>query len=129
MREDLRPGFDEVRRPLFQRLGDPAMQGLARAAQQAAVRRILYQRVLEGIDRVRRRAALKDQLGCDEPVERGLQPSSGKPATACTSAYGNRRPIAAPICATRRTGARRSSRSISESCNVVGIAKGGSAWS
>jgi len=73
MREDLRPGFDEVRRPLFQRLGDPAMQGLARAAQQAAVRRILHQHVLEGIDRVRRRAALEDQLGGDEAGESGLQ--------------------------------------------------------
>jgi hypothetical protein len=32
MRDDLRPRFDEVRKPLFQRLGDALMQGLARAA-------------------------------------------------------------------------------------------------
>ena len=86
MREDLRLVSTSVRRPLFQRLGDPAMQGLARAAQQAAVRRILHQRVLEGIDRVRRRAALKDQLGSDEPVESGLQLVLGHTGDGTSSA-------------------------------------------
>jgi hypothetical protein len=33
--------------------------------------------------------------------------------------------MAAPICATRRTDARRSSRAINESCQLVGIANGG----
>jgi hypothetical protein len=33
------------------------------------------------------------------------------------------RPITAPICATSRTDASRSSRAISESCKLVGIAK------
>src|SRR5215831_12604431 len=47
--------------------------------------------------------------------------SSGRRETACSSRYENSRPIAAPICATRRTDARRSSRAISESCSVVGI--------
>jgi hypothetical protein len=37
------------------------------------------------------------------------------------------RPIAAPICATRLTEDRRSSRAISESWSVVGIANGGNA--
>ena len=46
MREDLRADFDEVRKPLFQCLGDPPMQGLARAAQQGAVGGVLDQRVL-----------------------------------------------------------------------------------
>jgi hypothetical protein len=37
------------------------------------VRRVLHQRVLKGIDRVGRRAALEDQLGGDEASESGLQ--------------------------------------------------------
>ena len=60
MSDDLRAGFDKVRKPLFQCLGDPAMQGLARAAQQGAVGGILDQRVLEQIFGRRRQAALKD---------------------------------------------------------------------
>src|SRR5215467_4115717 len=46
-----------------------------------------------------------------------------------SSAYGNSRPIAAPICASRFTEPKRSSRAISEACNVVGIANGGNALS
>src|SRR5215831_11659103 len=46
-----------------------------------------------------------------------------------SSVYGNSRPIAAPICATRFTEPKRSSLAISEACNVVGIANGGSARS
>ncbi len=37
------------------------------------MRHVLDQGVLEAIDRVRWRAALKDQLGGDEPAESGLQ--------------------------------------------------------
>ena len=70
MREDLRPRFDEIRKPLFQRLGDAAMQGLARAAQQGAVGGVLDQRVLEQILSRRRDAALEDETGFDEPAQR-----------------------------------------------------------
>src|ERR1700746_1337280 len=73
MRDDLRPRFDEVRKPLFQRLGDPAMQGLARAAQQCAVGGVLDQRVLEQIFGHRRCAALEDQARFDEKEEGVLQ--------------------------------------------------------
>ena len=73
MREDLRPGFDEVRKPLFQRLGDAAMQRLARAAQQGAAGGVLDQRVLEQIFGRRQRAALKDEAGFDEAAQRLLQ--------------------------------------------------------
>jgi hypothetical protein len=41
----------------FERFGDLRTQLLARAAQQAAVHRILHQRMLEGIDRVGRSSA------------------------------------------------------------------------
>jgi hypothetical protein len=44
-------------------------------------------------------------------------------------AVRNWRPIAAPICATRRTDAKRSKRAISEACKLVGIAKDGNAIS
>jgi hypothetical protein len=45
-------------------------------------------------------------------------------ATAAISSCENRRPSAAPICATSRTGARRSSRAKSEACKLAGIASG-----
>ena len=57
----------------FERSGDLRVQLLSGIAQQAAVSRVLHQRVLEGIDRVGWRAALEHQLGGDEAVERGLQ--------------------------------------------------------
>ena len=57
----------------FERFGDLRMQLLSGIAQQAAVSRVLHQRVLEGIDRVGWRAALEHQLGGDEASERGLQ--------------------------------------------------------
>jgi hypothetical protein len=58
----------------LERFGDLRVQLLPRAAQQAAVgRRILYQRVLEAIDRVGRRATLEHQLGGEEASECRLQ--------------------------------------------------------
>src|SRR5215831_15541400 len=45
-------------------------------------------------------------------------------ATALISSCENERPSAAPICATSRIGASRSSRARSEPCSVVGIASG-----
>ncbi len=42
------------------------------------MRGVLHQRVLEGVDRIGRRAALEDQLGGDEAGERGLQLVLGK---------------------------------------------------
>jgi hypothetical protein len=73
LRDDLRPGLYEVRKPLFQRLGDAAMQGLSRATQQGAVGGILDQRVLEQIFRRRRGAALEDQASLDEAAQSLLQ--------------------------------------------------------
>jgi hypothetical protein len=57
----------------FERLGDPRVQLLPCATKQAAVRRVLHQRVLETVDRIGRRTALKHQLGGDEPAEGGSQ--------------------------------------------------------
>jgi RNA polymerase-interacting CarD/CdnL/TRCF family regulator len=57
----------------FERIGDLRVQLPPRTAQQAAVRRILHQRVLEAVDRVGQCASLKNQLRSDEQSERGLQ--------------------------------------------------------
>lgn len=54
------------------------MQLPERAAQQAAVGRILHKRVLKAIDHVWRRASLKDQLGKDEASQSALQFVLGK---------------------------------------------------
>src|SRR6516165_9739461 len=54
----------------FERFGDPRVQLLARAAQQAAMRRVLHQRMLECKDSVGRGATLENQLGSDEAGER-----------------------------------------------------------
>ena len=57
----------------FERFGDPRMQLLPGAAQQAGVSRVLDQRVLEGIDCIRRRTSLEYEFGGDEPGERVSQ--------------------------------------------------------
>lgn len=71
--EELELAVDQLGGMGFERFGDLRVQLLASAAQQAAVRRLLHQRVLEGVDRVWRRAALEHQLGSDQPSETGLQ--------------------------------------------------------
>src|SRR5512133_3038704 len=55
-----------VRRAILKRCCDSAVQSLARPAQQCAISGILYQRVLELVDRCGRRAALKHQAGGHE---------------------------------------------------------------
>ena len=88
MREDLRPRLHEFRKPLFQCLGDPAMQGLARAAQQCAVGGVLDQRVLEQILGRRRHAALEDEAGFDEAAQRLLQFGVGELHDRCQQLKG-----------------------------------------
>ncbi len=58
-----------LREPSFQDLCDATMQSLAFALEQALVSRILNERMLEGVARIRWRAALKQQLGIDESME------------------------------------------------------------
>ena len=69
----------------FERSSDLRVQLLPGTAQQAAVRRILHQRVLEVINCVGRCAALEDQLGRYEPSQSGLQFVLGKSETARSS--------------------------------------------
>ena len=60
LREEFGLGLHQPWGMGFERFGDLRVQLLPSAAQQAAVRRVLHQRVLEGIDRLRRRAAPRD---------------------------------------------------------------------
>ena len=124
--QHLRPGLGDVREPLFQHLGDPGMQLLAPRLEERLVGRVLDQGVLEAVGRLGRRAAAEDQLGADQLFEGIVQLGSDSGDTAASSSREKSRPITAPICATSLTGARRSSRAISESCSVAGIASGGS---
>jgi hypothetical protein len=66
----------------FERFGDLRVQLLPSVAQQAAMRRVLHQRVLEGIDRLGRHAALEDQLGGDGRLGAAFSSSSRRRETA-----------------------------------------------
>ena len=106
MGQQLRLGLCLLRKVRLEHGGDAGVQLLALAAQQAGIGRVLHQRVLEGVDRVRRRPAAEDQLGVDQLVQRVGSSSSDSGATAASSSWLNSRPITAPICATSRTGAK-----------------------
>ena len=69
LRQQLGLAVDDHRRIGFERFGDLRVQLPAGSAQQAAMRRVLHQCVLEAVDRLGRRAALEHQLGRDEPPE------------------------------------------------------------
>jgi hypothetical protein len=86
LREKLGLGFCDLGGMGFERFGDLRVQLLPGIAQQAAMRRVLYQRVLEAVERLGRRAALEDQLGSDELAESRLQLGSGRRDTARTRA-------------------------------------------
>ena len=73
LRQQLGLAVQDLGRKGFERFGDLRVQLPAGIAQQAAMRRILHQRVFEAVDRRGRRAALKHQLGGDEPAESRLQ--------------------------------------------------------
>ena len=59
LREELGLAVHQLRGLSFQRFGDLGVQLLSSVAQQAAVSRVLHQRVLETIDRIGRHAALE----------------------------------------------------------------------
>ncbi len=113
--------LDPLGEPLPQHVDDPPVELLARALEQRLVRRLLHERVLERVRRLRRLAAHEHQLRLDEarqPLRRPRRPSR---PTAASSVYENSRPSTAARCATSFALERRSSRAISESCNVTGM--------
>ena len=67
--EQLRLARDRLGKPRLEGLADPLVELQALAAQQAVVGGVLDQRVLELVDRIRRRAAAIDQLGIDQLLE------------------------------------------------------------
>ena len=72
-RDHLGRGRDALGEAFFQHLGDARVELLARALEQRLVRRVLDQRVLEGVGRRRRRAALVEQLGVHQLRQSGVQ--------------------------------------------------------
>ena len=76
--EEFGLGLHQLGRMGFERFGDLRMQLLPSTAQQAAMRHVLYQRVLEAVDRLGWRATLEHQLGGDEVSESRLQLFLGK---------------------------------------------------
>src|SRR5262249_27489216 len=73
-REKLGLRFHEVGEATLKRSRYVAVYPLATTVQQALVGRILYQRVLESVSRLRRAAAAEDELACSQLVERLLKP-------------------------------------------------------
>src|ERR1700677_2295691 len=73
MRDDRRRSANLVGETVLQRPPQLGMNALATAAQQRGVRSVLHQRMLENVNRFRRRAAAMDQFGRDELAERVLQ--------------------------------------------------------
>ena len=71
--EELGLGVHHLGEMGFERFSDLLVQCLARTAQQCAIGGVLYERMLEQKTGVWWCAALEDQAGLDEPMERVLQ--------------------------------------------------------
>jgi hypothetical protein len=108
LREELGLVFDHLGEMGFERCSDLRVQLLPGTAQQAAMRCVLHQRVLERY-RSPRAARLFGRPARKRRGGRGRFAArpSGRRDTARNNSYENSRPIAAPICATSRTDARR----------------------
>src|SRR6516162_7435709 len=59
----------QLRKSFHDGSGDPRMQLAAPRAEQSAVGRVLHERVLEEVERLRRNTAAEQEPGLDEPVE------------------------------------------------------------
>src|SRR5262249_15195644 len=83
--EELGLAVDQLGAKSPERFGDLRMQLLTGIAQQAAVRCVVHQRVLKGINRVGRTSALEHQFGSDKASNGRCSSSSGRGATARSS--------------------------------------------
>ena len=70
--------LDDVRKPLLQDHGDRRVKLLAPRPQHGRIGGVLNQRVLEGIGRIRRRAAQENELCLGQPDQRVLQHRVGQ---------------------------------------------------
>src|SRR5215510_7184955 len=65
--------FDRLRKSLRQRISNPTVELLALAPHHSGIRRILNQRMLEDVGRIRRFAASEDQLAGGKVRKSSLQ--------------------------------------------------------
>src|SRR5262249_61115810 len=65
--------FDRLRKSLRQRISNPTVELLAFAPHHSGIGRILNQRMLEDVSRIRRFAASEDQLASGKGPESSLQ--------------------------------------------------------
>ena len=117
-------GLLEGRELLVDGARDDKMQFLAAALEQRLVGRVLDQRVLELVGRVRRDAAHVEQFRVGQLAQRRLQSPlrrSDEPRAAIRRKTRCRSPP--PTWVTSLAGPSRSSRAISESCSVAGISR------
>ena len=98
------------------------MQRLAAALEQAVVGRVLDQRVLEAVVRLRSIALDEQNVGFGEPLQRRLQRALVEAGHGLEQRVREPAPSTAPICAVSRAEPSRSSRAASDCCNVGGIA-------
>jgi len=92
LREQLRLAVHQLWGLGFERFRDVRVQLLPGVAQQAAVRSVLHQCVLEAIDRFGRRTALEHQLGGDEASECSVQLILGKARNGAQQCVGKLTP-------------------------------------
>src|SRR5262249_9436239 len=122
MRHELRLCLRQLGELAFECIGDTAMQLLAPPPQQARVRCILQQGVLEDIRGIRRLAAAEDQSSARELLQSRLQRIAGnrrhgrKQAIRELTSDGSA-DLGNPLIALSR-----SRRAINEPCSVVGMA-------
>ena len=73
MRQHLGLGDLDAREALLDHPGDLGVQLLPTPLEQRVIRRVLHQRMLEGVDSIRRRAAAEGQSRLAQPCQRLVQ--------------------------------------------------------
>ena len=77
--------FGYFREMSFENFGNTSVECASRLAQQGTIGRVLHQRMLEQIGRVRRYAFAKQQIGPDETASDEPSSATGLRATATNS--------------------------------------------
>ena len=126
MRQQLGLGLAVLGKLRLQHLRNALVILLPRALQQRLIGRVLDQGMLEDIRRLRRQPPLVEQLRLHELRRPCCNVLLVQGRHGLQQLIGKLPPSVAPSCATAFAVASRSSRAISESCSVAGIASGGS---